>query len=79
MVTAVTVTVFLRNLASQGEALGIAGEKPKSNREKDGTFLSFAYTQMIVCLYANDCAPIRNLIRISKIEHCILASSRHLH
>ena len=36
------------------------------NREKDGTFLLFAYTQMIVCLYANDCAAIRNLKRITK-------------
>ena len=50
----------------RGDALRFAGRKPKGNREKDGTFLSFAYTQIIVLLYANDCATILKLKRFSK-------------
>ena len=50
----------------RGETLRLIGKKPMGNREKDGTFLLFAYTQMIVCLYANDCATILKLKRFSK-------------
>ena len=67
MVTVVTVTVFLWILGlAGGETLRLIGKKPMGNREKDGTFLLFAYTQMIVCLYANDCATILKLKRFSK-------------
>ena len=59
MVTTVTVTVFLWTL-------GLVGGCIKVRREKDGTFLSFAYTQIIVLLYANDCATILKLKRFSK-------------
>ncbi len=67
MVTVVTVTAFIcRILGHAGETLRFAGRKPKGNREKNGTFLSFAYTQMIVCLYANYRSSILKLKRISK-------------
>ena len=67
MVTVVTVTAFIcRILGHAGETLRFAGRKPKGNREKNGTFLSFAYTQMMVCLYANYRSSILKLKRISK-------------
>ena len=55
-----------RILGLAGETLRFAGRKPKGNREKNGTFLSLAYTQMIVCLYANYRSSILKLKRISK-------------
>ena len=50
----------------RGGTLRLIGKKPMGNREKDGTFLFFAYIQTIACLYANDCATILKLKRFSK-------------
>jgi hypothetical protein len=66
MVTVVTVTVFLWILGLAGGNIKAHRGEPMGNREKDGTFLSFAYTQIIVLLYANDCATILKLKRFSK-------------
>ena len=66
MVTVVTVTAFCRILDLAGRIIKAHREKPMGNRERNGTFLLFAYTQMIVCLQANDCAPVRKFKRISK-------------
>ena len=63
MVTVVTVTVFLWILGLAGGNIKAHRGEPMGNREKDGTFLLFAYTQMIVCLYANDCATVPNFKR----------------
>ena len=67
MVTVVTVTAFIcRILGHAGETLRFAGKKPMGNRERNGTFLLFAYTQTIVRLYPNECATILKLKRFSK-------------
>ena len=38
--------------------VSLAGVKAKGKRGRTVTLLSFAYTQTIVCLYANDCSAI---------------------
>ena len=54
---------FSRYKASEGEVLRLSGENTKGKRGRDGISPSFAYTQTIVRLYANDCAPIPKLKR----------------
>ena len=65
MVTAVTVTVFTEDLALKGEGLRVARERIKANSEREGIFLPCAYTQSIVCLYANNRFLILEINRIS--------------
>jgi len=47
------------NASEKGKERRLAGEESKGNRDRTPTFLSFAYTQTIICLYANDHSPIR--------------------
>ena len=43
---------------------------PKANRDKGGTFPSFAYTQTIVRLYPNDRVPIPDFKRKISVKIC---------
>ena len=61
MVTVVTVTIIN---AKAVHIVSLAGAKAKGNRGRTVRLLSFAYTQTIVRLYANNRAPIPNLICI---------------
>ena len=67
MVTTVTVTVSMsirerqKHYGLQGETLRLAGEDTMARRERNGIFRPCAYTQTIVCLYANNCSPIPDL------------------
>ena len=61
--------------ALQGEALRLAGEKPKGNRERVGTFPSFAYTQTAVRLYPNNRSPIPKFKRIQNLSSSYLCSN----
>ena len=55
MVTVVTVTTIS---AEAVHRVSLAGVKAKGKRGRAVTLLSFAYTQTIVRLYANDCSTI---------------------
>ena len=60
MVTVVTVTTIN---AEAVHRVSLAGVKAKGKRDRTVTLLSFAYTQTIVRLYANNCSTIPNLKR----------------
>ncbi len=60
MVTVVTVTTIS---AEAVHIVSLAGAKAKGNRDRTIRLSSFAYTQTIVRLYANNCSTIPNLKR----------------
>ncbi len=52
-----------KNVGSQGKGLRVTGREPLSLHRLPIPKRSVAYTQTIVRLYPNDCAPIRKLKR----------------
>jgi hypothetical protein len=60
MVTVVTVTTIS---AEAVHRVSLAGVKAKGKRGRTVNELSFAYTQTIVRLYANDCAAVPDFKR----------------